>query len=30
MADSVEEFDLDMSFKYPKLYNNEDEVLSKE
>jgi len=26
MADSVEEFDLDMSFKYPKLYNNEDEV----
>lgn len=27
MADSVEEFKLDTSFKYPKLYDNEDEVL---
>ena len=27
MADTVEEFELDTSFKYPKLYDNEDEVL---
>lgn len=29
MADSVEEFELDTSFKYPKLYDNEDEVFVK-
>ena len=27
MADGVKEFKLDTSFKYPKLYDNEDEVL---
>lgn len=27
MADSVFEFDLDTTFKYPKLYDNEEEVL---
>lgn len=26
LADSIEEFELDISFKYPKLYDNEDEV----
>lgn len=26
MADSVEDFQLDLSFKYPKLYDNEEEV----
>ena len=26
MADSVETFELDLSFKYPKLYDNEEEV----
>ena len=26
MADSVEEFELDLSFKYPKLYDDEEEV----
>lgn len=29
MADSVEEFELDLSFKYPVLYNNEEQVLKK-
>lgn len=29
MADSVEEFELDISFKYPKLYDNEEEVFEK-
>ena len=29
MADSVEDFELDKSFKYPKLYENEDEVFVK-
>lgn len=27
IADSVEDFELDLSFKYPKLYDNEEEVL---
>lgn len=26
MADSVESFELDLSFKYPKLYDNEEEI----
>jgi len=29
MANSVEEFELDTSFKYPKLYSNEEEVFNK-
>lgn len=29
MADSVTDFELDTSFKYPKLYDNEEEVLKK-
>ena len=29
MADSVEEFELDKSFKYPKLYDDEDQVFNK-
>ena len=29
MADSVSEYNLDFSFKYPKLYDNEEEVLKK-
>jgi DNA polymerase-3 subunit alpha len=29
MADSVEEFELDTAFKYPKLYENEEVVLKK-
>jgi DNA polymerase-3 subunit alpha len=29
MSSSVEDFELDMSFKYPKLYNNELEVFNK-
>lgn len=29
MADSVEDFELDTSVKYPKLYDNEEEVLKK-
>lgn len=29
MADSVEDFELDTTFKYPKLYENEDEVFVK-
>ena len=29
MADSVVDFELDTSFKYPKLYDNEEEVLKK-
>ena len=28
MADSVEEFELDTTFKYPKLYDNEEEVFN--
>ena len=29
MSDSISEYDLDLSFKYPKLYDNEEEVLKK-
>ena len=29
MADSVEDYELDTSFKYPKLYDNEEEVFKK-
>ena len=29
MADSIEEYNLDLSFKYPKLYDNEEEVFKK-
>jgi len=29
MSNSINEYDLDLSFKYPKLYDNEEEVLKK-